>query len=70
MKLMPAYATEIYFDEDGYLVISQSLEDSFQAVKLSPEQVTHMRGFLVGTKYVQLNRWRTTGLEDNEDGKA
>lgn len=59
MRAKPAFETDISFDEDGYLVITQSNRDEYPIVRLSPDQTTRLRKFLVGTKYKQLNAWNS-----------
>lgn len=63
MRAKPAFETEINFDDDGYLVIAQTVRDEYPTVRLSPDQVARLRAFLVGTKYEQLNAWNSDAGE-------
>lgn len=69
MYLKPQFSTNICINSDGYLCISQSDGDDFPTVRLSPDQVSDLRGFLHGKKFKQLNAWRSAGAEE-EDGEA
>lgn len=63
MHAKPAHETEVYFDDEGYLVIAQPRDGGYPKVKISPDQTARLRSFLVGTKYKQLNAWLSDAIE-------